>query len=128
MFKNIFRLSGILFMLILLTTSCMMMHPMGTGMDMSKGHQMDTYTDPVCGMNVNADSAYAFSYNKMIYYFDTGECLKTFQKNPQQFVHSEMKMHDENTKMDMSDGLIWGGVAMGALMIAMMLILITGGR
>lgn len=40
--------------------------------------------DPVCGMSVNPDSTELFSvYKGCRYYFCTGECLKSFEANPE---------------------------------------------
>lgn len=96
----------------------MMMHPMG-GMD-HKQHKTDVFTDPVCGIQVDTSVALTFNYEAKIYYFDTAECLKVFQNNPQQFIKKG------NTKTHISNTAIWGGVAlMGAMMIAMMTLLVT---
>lgn len=119
-----------------LTSSCMMMHQMPMPVDnMSEnknknqnGHsnsEMKMTKDLVCGMQVGTNTTLTFDHEGNTYNFDSEECLKAFQKNPQRFVKREMKMNKENNKVSMSKAAIWGGVAMGAMMIVMMTILIA---
>lgn len=121
----------------MLTSSCMMMmHQMPMPMDnMSEskkqnGHsnsEMKMTKDLVCGMEVATDTTFTFSYEGNTYNFDSEEYLKAFQKNPQQFVKKEMKIkiNKMSDSGSMSNATIWGRVAMGAMMIAMMAIFIA---
>lgn len=91
-----------------LTSSCMMMHQMPMPMDnmnekknQNGGHsnsEMKMTKDLVCGMQVGTDTALTVDHEGNTYYFDSEECLKAFQKNPQQFLKREMKMNKENNK------------------------------
>ena len=46
--------------------------------------------DPVCKMTVEPAKAAAQStYRGQTYYFCSPECKKTFDKNPEKYVHSE---------------------------------------
>lgn len=115
--KNTFLKTIALFALTSLLGSCMMMHPMG--MDHNQ-HKKDVFTDPVCGMQTDTSVALTFKYEAKIYYFDAEECLKVFQKNPQQFIKKE------NNNTHLSNAAVWGGATlMGVMMIAMMTILFT---
>lgn len=113
-----------------LTSSCMMMHQMPMdNMNENKnqnGHsnsEMKMTKDLVCGMQVGTNTTLTFNHEGNTYYFDSEECLESFQKNPQQFVKREMKMNKENNKVSMSNAAIWGGVAMGAMIIVMMILI-----
>ncbi len=119
--------------IIILTSSCMMMHhmPMDNNMNGDKSQhehgnsEMKMAKDLVCGMQVDTNVALAIVYEGVSYYFDSEECLNVFQKNPQQFVKKEMKMNEESNKGSMSKSALWGGVVMGTMMIVMMAILIA---
>ena len=48
------------------------------------------FTDPVCGMSVDAaQSPYVFIYQKKSYYFCADACLKSFKNDPDKFQKSE---------------------------------------
>jgi len=45
-----------------------------------------TYIDPVCGMEVTADTAEATTeYLGQIYYFCSEDCKNTFEQDPEQY-------------------------------------------
>lgn len=123
----------ILINIIILTSSCMMMHhmPMDNNTSGNKNQhehgnsEMNMTKDLVCGMQVDTNVALTHVYEENSYYFDSEECLKAFQKNPQQFIKREMKMNEESNTGSMSKTAMWGGVAMGTIMIVMMAILIA---
>ena len=51
-----------------------------------------TYTDPVCGMQVQADTAAGHSnYNGQTYYFCSQADKETFDKNPERYVKTASK-------------------------------------
>ena len=122
-----------------LTSSCMMMHQMpmhqmpmpmdnmseNKNQNEHSNSEMKMTKDLVCGMQVGTNTAWTFDHEGNTYYFDSEECLKVFQKDPQQFVKSEVKMNKENNKGNVSKAAIWGGVAMVTMMIVMMTILIS---
>ena len=75
-----------------LTSSCMMMHQMPMPMDNmnenknQNGHsnsEMKMTKDLVCGMQVGTNTTLTFNHEGNTYYFDSKECLESFQKNPQ---------------------------------------------
>ena len=46
--------------------------------------------DPVCGMEVNIETAPAKSeYEGQIYYFCSEDCKEAFNKNPEQYLYPE---------------------------------------
>ena len=48
------------------------------------------FTDPVCGMPVDAtQSPYVFIYQEKSYYFCANACLESFKKDPDKFQKSE---------------------------------------
>ena len=51
----------------------------------------ETAIDPVCGMTVEISSArYVFAYKNMKVYFCSAHCLHLFQKEPEQYLQSEL--------------------------------------
>ncbi len=51
-----------------------------------------TYTDPVCGMQITRDSAAGQStYKGQIYYFCSMADKETFDKNPEKYVKTTSK-------------------------------------
>ncbi|BDB99296.1 MAG: YHS domain-containing protein [Saccharolobus sp.] len=42
--------------------------------------------DPVCGMEVNEKSPYKTMYKGKVYYFCSPQCLREFQKNPEEYL------------------------------------------
>lgn len=57
------------------------------------GHDQHTAgsdsTDPVCGMEVSADSGYTKMYQSAQYRFCSRNCLDKFDANPQQYLKKE---------------------------------------
>ncbi len=45
--------------------------------------------DIVCGMKVKKSEAYISKYKGENYYFDTNNCKKAFEMNPQKFIDSK---------------------------------------
>jgi Cu+-exporting ATPase len=43
----------------------------------------------VCGMKVDKSEAFTSKYKGKIYYFDSVDCKKTFEMNPQKFVDNK---------------------------------------
>lgn len=128
--KEIFQNLIMAVSIAMLTSSCMMMHQMPidnmSGSKKQNGHgnsEMKMTKDLVCGMKLATDTSFTFSHEGNTYNFDSEECLKAFQKNPQQFVKKEM--NKKSDRRSMSKAAIWGGVAMGTMMIVMMAIFIA---
>ncbi len=44
-------------------------------------------TDPVCGMQVPADSGYTKMHQGMLYHFCSRNCLDKFDANPEQYLN-----------------------------------------
>ena len=100
-------------------TSCMMMHL--TQHDDVYGGQKIIH-DPVCGTVIaDTSSSKKYVYGNKTYYFDTEECQKVFQKNPEKFAYTE-NHHSVNTPL-----LVTGTVAMTAMMVLMMGFWLRGG-
>lgn len=54
--------------------------------------------DPVCGMDVQADSSHASLYNKQTYYFCSGRCKSKFEVDPSKFInHQDARLEASNT-------------------------------
>jgi Cu+-exporting ATPase len=47
-------------------------------------------TDPVCGMDVAADSAHQSTYENVTYHFCSEGCRKKFESNPSQFLSQDL--------------------------------------
>lgn len=45
--------------------------------------------DPVCGMEVNEESAVTSEYGGKTYYFCSPGCKAAFDENPKKYVHEE---------------------------------------
>lgn len=43
------------------------------------------HRDPVCGMNVDADTPHQSTYEGQRYYFCSPDCKQAFEKSPQQY-------------------------------------------
>ena len=114
------------------STSCKMTHNMGmpmndmNNMDNSQSDAMDLI-DPVCGMQVDVDNTFTLSYEGTAYYFDSEECLKVFQKNPEKFLKKDMKTGKEKSKKQMNGAVMMGGAAMVAMMVVMITLMLVGG-
>lgn len=53
-----------------------------------------TYRDPVCENSVDANTTIQYTYDDVVYYFDSEECLQVFKKNPAKFSTSKKRqMH-----------------------------------
>lgn len=62
------------------------------------------FRDPVCGMEVTADSPHHYSYLNNKYYFCSPGCLQKFKKSPEQFLNSDTRENRmENEKPDVQD-------------------------
>ncbi len=88
-----------------------------------------SFIDPVCGMKVEASTAFKTDYNGRTYYFDTEECQKVFLKNPEKFVSGQMFRHsDYNMKhTGMGMGIGWAvGTMVTAMAIAMTTMIFWG--
>ena len=110
----------IYFLLLVIFNGCMMMHNMNK---MDNNHlNVEGFTDPVCGLQVDRDTAITLNHEGSIYYFDSEECLTVFQKNPEQFIKRDMKISNENNKKKMSGAVMMGVAAMAAMMILMMVV------
>jgi len=52
----------------------------------------DQTKDPVCGMNVTAESQYKIDYQHKRYYFCSASCMNKFRYSPEVYLHKERKM------------------------------------
>jgi Cu+-exporting ATPase len=53
-----------------------------------------TYKDPVCGMDITAESAAGKSeYKGQTYYFCSTGCKKSFDKEPEKYLSGENEHH-----------------------------------
>lgn len=53
-----------------------------------------TYKDPVCGMDITAESAAGKSeYKGQTYYFCSPGCKKSFDKEPEKYVNKDAQTH-----------------------------------
>jgi P-type Cu+ transporter len=53
---------------------------------------VNTYQDPVCGMQVTPAAAAGKSeYKGRTYYFCSAECKQTFDKNPEKYIQQKQK-------------------------------------
>ena len=53
-----------------------------------------TYKDPVCGMDITADTAAGKSeYKGQTYYFCSPGCKKAFDKEPEKFISKDAQPH-----------------------------------
>jgi YHS domain-containing protein len=52
----------------------------------SKGDEKET--DIVCSMKVNKSEAYISEYKGKKYYFDSSNCKKTFDMNPEKYINN----------------------------------------
>lgn len=56
-----------------------------------------TYIDPVCGMDVNPETAAATSeYNGTTYYFCAPGCKKSFDKDPEKYLDKEQDTQEHS--------------------------------
>ena len=54
-------------------------------------------TDPVCGMEIEAETAAAQSeYNGQMYYFCCEHCKKSFEKQPEKYVNGDTSARHEH--------------------------------
>lgn len=44
-----------------------------------------THKDPVCGMDVDADTEHQSEHDGRRYYFCSADCKETFKRTPQQY-------------------------------------------
>ncbi|HYI23960.1 MAG TPA: YHS domain-containing protein [Thermomicrobiales bacterium] len=57
---------------------------------------MANVTDPVCGMSLDSSQAVAQSrYEGQAYYFCSEECRKLFEKNPKEYLKSQVPDSDK---------------------------------
>ncbi len=82
-----------LFSLLLFAGLFFLMMRFGCGAHISHGHQHGGHgaagggdTDPVCGMQVAADSGYTKVHQGILYSFCSRNCLDKFDANPQQYL------------------------------------------
>lgn len=96
-------------------SSCMMMYDADHHGYHHHASHMNVIHDPVCGAVISDTAAsLKYAYRGMTYYFDTPECQKIFQKNPENFVYPAR--HNELT----IPLIVAGTVAMTAMMVLMM--------
>ena len=55
------------------------------------GVEMFSTKDPVCGVKVDRNTAYAFQCGNKVYYFDSQACKDTFKDDPGRFVQRSGK-------------------------------------
>lgn len=46
-------------------------------------------TDPVCGMEVDSNTAEKYEYQGKTYYFCSMDCKQSFQKDPQKYIQKQ---------------------------------------
>ncbi len=73
----------------------------------TKNAALEKDTDPVCGMEISADSQFRFDYEGEEYHFCSEHCEKTFASNPQQYIHPKTHCehgHDHGHKHEPHSG------------------------
>jgi YHS domain-containing protein len=103
---------GYIVFILISSTSCMTMHnmPMQTNNKTERriNDHSDTValSDPVCGIQLDMDTAISLVHEGNIYYFDTEECLNVFQKNPEKFITKDTKIRSGNNKQISGEAII----------------------
>ncbi len=116
--KTILTPAKIIFLVFLIsqTSSCMMMMHTVPGHDGNNNHNHnnDMARDPVCGAEVDRNTTLKYIYEDRVYYFDSEECMRVFQKNPERFIRNG-EHHNRNIPFTIA-----GAMLMGTMMILMM--------
>lgn len=102
-------------------SSCMMMMPGHMSGSMQEGHIHDQSVakiDPVCGKQIENESAFTYEYQGKMYHFDSEQCLSVFKSNPDHFMQKTDKVSHNKTWTTV--GWIGGAVVMTSMMVLML--------
>ncbi len=70
-------------------------------MDSDKVKGDKTMKDPVCGMDVSADSPHSFVNSGETFYFCCDHCLKKFKDDPEKYLKKDAAFHEELIDADL---------------------------